>query len=191
MQQELMGVVAKLAREKNIKPEIILEALKTSLITAYKKNFGITSGLRITFDEGSWHVFITKKVVETVLEHRYEISLTDAKKINEAHEVSDEIEIEVTSKDFGRIAAQTAKQLVMQKIRDAERDVIFEEYSDKENDIVSGIVQRTNYKNVYVDLGNTEGILVRSETIPGEFYKVGERIKLDIISVEKHLKVLK
>jgi N utilization substance protein A len=174
-----MQAFEKLAKEKGIAAEVVFDAVEAALISAYKRNFGSAQNVRVSLDRttGEIHVYARKTVLETVEDSRLEISLADARKIDTRYEIDDIVELEVTPKDFGRIAAQTAKQVVVQRIREAERVIVYEEFSNRESDIVTGIVQRIEQKNVFIDLGKAEAILAPSEQIPGEIYKHGDRLK--------------
>ncbi len=190
MNLELIEALHDLEREKGINSEIIIEAIEAALVSAYKKNFGTQSNMRVQFDRGSGEikVFSRKAIVENITNPKEEIALSEARKLDPRYELDDVLEIEVTPKDFGRIAAQTAKQVVVQRIREAERDMIYDEYSNREGDIVTGVVQRQEGKNVFVDLGKTEAVLSQNEQIPGELYKNGDRIKTFIVEVKKTTK---
>lgn len=190
MNAEFMQAFEQLGKEKGIAPEILFDAIEAALISAYKRNFGSAQNVRVSLDRntGEIHVFARKNVVEEVKDTRLEISLDDAKKLDVRYEVEDVVEQEVTPKNFGRIAAQTAKQVVVQRIREAERGIIYEEFSNRESDIVTGIVQRIEQKNVYIDLGKAESILGTSEQIPGETYRHGDRLKAYIVEVKKTTK---
>lgn len=187
MNAEFLQAFEQLGKEKGIAPELLFDAIEAALISAYKRNFSSAQNVRVSLDRitGDFHVYARKNVVESVENEITEISLTDAKKINAAYEVDDILELEVTPKNFGRIAAQTAKQVVVQRIREAERGIIYEEFSNRESDILTGIVQRIEQKNVFIDLGKAEAILAPSEQIPFEQYKHGDRIKSYIIEVKK------
>src|SRR5699024_9484824 len=149
------------------------------LISAYKKNFKSSNNVEITFDEekGTMNIHAKKKVVEEVENEQEEISLEDAKQINLTYEIGDIVDVEVTPKNFGRIAAQAAKQVVTQRVREAERGVIYNEYVDREEDVMTGIVQRVDQNFVYVDLGKVEAKLAKSEQMANETYKAHDRIK--------------
>jgi len=187
MNAEFMQAFEQLGREKGIAPEILFDAIEAALISAYKRNFSSAQNVRVALDRetGEIHVYARKNVVEEVTAPRLEISLAEAQEIDPRYTLEDVVELEVTPKNFGRIAAQTAKQVVVQRIREAERGIIYEEYSNRESDIVTGIVQRIEAKNVFVDLGKAEAILQPSEQIPGEVYRHGDRIKTYIIEVKK------
>ena len=190
MNAEFMQAFEQLGKEKGIAPEILFDAIEAALISAYKRNFGSAQNVRVSLDRttGEIHVFARKNVVEDTQDTRLEISLEDAKKLDVRYEIDDVVELEVTPKNFGRIAAQTAKQVVVQRIREAERGIIYEEFSNRESDIVTGIVQRIEQKNVYIDLGKAEAILAPSEQIPGEAYRHGDRVKTYIVEVKKTTK---
>lgn len=190
MNAEFMQAFEQLGKEKGIAPEVLFDAIEAALISAYKRNFGSAQNVRVSLDRttGEIHVFARKNVVEEATDTRLEISLEDAKKVDVRYEIDDVVELEVTPKNFGRIAAQTAKQVVVQRIREAERGIIYEEFSNRESDIVTGIVQRIEQKNVYIDLGKAEAILAPSEQIPGEAYRHGDRLKTYIVEVKKTTK---
>lgn len=190
MNAEFMQAFEQLGKEKGIAAEVLFDAIEAALISAYKRNFGLAQNVRVSLDRitGEIHVFARKNIVEIVEDERLEIQLSEAKKIDSNYEVDDVIEIEVTPKNFGRIAAQTAKQVVVQRIREAERGIIYEEFSNRESDILTGIVQRIEQKNVFIDLGKAEAILAPSEQIPFEQYKHGDRVKSYIIEVKKTTK---
>lgn len=192
MNVELIEALNDLERERGINPEVLVEAIEAALISAYKKNFGAGThqNVRVNFERGTGDikVYSRKLIVEETTNSKEEISLSEARKMDPRYELEDVVEIEVTPKDFGRIAAQTAKQVVVQRIREAERDLIYDEYSNRESDIVTGVVQRIENKNAFIDLGKTEAVLSQNEQIPGESYKNGDRIKTYIIDVKKTTK---
>lgn len=190
MNAEFLSALKDLGREKGIDEEIILEAIEAALISAYKKNFGSLQNVRVTVDResGEFKVFARKEVVEEVFNDRSEISLDDAKKIHPNYVLGDIIETEVIPKDFGRIAAQTAKQVVVQRIREEERGMIYNEFSNRESDIVTGTIQRIENKNYFIDLGKIEAILAPTEQIAGEEYEIFDRIKTYIVEVKKSAK---
>ncbi|MBS3680011.1 transcription termination/antitermination protein NusA [Ornithinibacillus massiliensis] len=186
MSSQLFDAIENLGKEKGIDKEILIEALEAALISAYKKNFKSATNVRVELDKksGTMRVFSRKTVVEEVLDNQQEISLEEAKKINPNYEIEDIIEVEVTPKDFGRIAAQAAKQVVTQRVREAERGVIFSEYSDREEDVMTGIIQRIDPRFVYVNLGKIEAKLPESEQMPTEEYQVHDRLKVFVTKVE-------
>ena len=165
----------------------MFEAVEEALVTAYKKNFGSNQNVRVDLNRtsGELHVYAQKHVVETAEDSANEITLEDARKIDPRYELDDIVEIEVTPKNFGRIAAQNAKQVVVQRIREAERGMVFEKYYNRENDIVTGVIQRMENRNVYIDLGKAEAVLTVGEQIPGEIYEYHDRMKTYILEVRK------
>ncbi len=187
MNSELLSAFRELGKEKGIVPEILFDAVEAALIAAYRKNFGSSQNVRVALDRhtGDINVYARKIVVEKIDDEYLEITLDEAKKIDPRYELGDIIETEVTPRNFGRIAAQTAKQVVVQRIREIERGLIYEKFSNRESDIVTGIVQRTEQKNVYIDLGQAEAILVPNEQIEGEYYAHLDRIKTYIVEVKK------
>jgi len=187
MSAELLFALNQLEKEKGIDKEILIEAIEQALISAYKRNFGAAQNVEVAFDRntGEIRVYALKTIVEEVKDSATEMSLEQAKRFGPDFEVGDMVEVEVTPRKFGRIAAQTAKQVVMQRIREAERGLIYEEFSNREDDIINGIVSRFDKKNVIIDLGRVEAILPPSEQTPGEKYNVHDRIKVYVISVKK------
>jgi transcription termination/antitermination protein NusA len=190
MSTELLDALTLLEKEKGISKEVIIEAIEAALISAYKRNFHQAQNVRVDFnrDTGSIRVFSRKNVVEDVEDDRQEISVAEAQAINPGYEVDDIVEEEVTPKDFGRIAAQTAKQVVTQRVREAERGIIFSEFIDREEDIITGIVQRQDHRYMYVSLGRVEALLPAAEQMPGESHTTNDRIKVYITKVEKTTK---
>lgn len=190
MNGDFNEAVLQIAKEKGIEKEVLIEALEAALISAYKKNFGSAQNVKITINNetGEVHVYAQKKVVDVVEDDLLEISIDSAKEIDRKYQIDDIVDIEVTPKTFGRIAAQTAKQVVVQKIREAERGIIYDEFVSKESDLINGIVQRKDKQNVYIDLGKTEAVLGLSEQMPGEVYNFGDRLKLYIVEVKKTTK---
>lgn len=190
MNQEFFQALRDLEKEKGIGTEIILEVIEGALVSAYRKNFGSLQNVRVEIDpdSGKVRVLARKLVVDEVKDSRAEISITEAQRLDPRYELDDVVEVEVTPRDFGRIAAQTAKQVVVQRLREAERGMIFEEFANREGDIVTGLVQRQEQRNILIDLGKTEAILTPSEQMPGEEYRTGERIKIYIVEVKKTTK---
>jgi transcription termination/antitermination protein NusA len=190
MSSELLDALSLLEREKGISRAILIEAIEAALVSAYRRNFNQAQNVRIdlNLDNGSMRVFARKEIVEQVFDPRLEISLEDARQLNPNYLVEDIVELEVTPKDFGRIAAQTAKQVVTQRVREAERGIIYSEFIDREEDIMTGIVQRLDSKFIYVSLGKIEAILPANEQMPNERYKPHDRIKVFITKVEKTTK---
>jgi N utilization substance protein A len=190
MSSELLDALNVLEREKGISREVLIDAMEAALVSAYRRNFNQAQNVRIdlNLDKGSMRVFARKEVVDQVFDPRLEISIEDAKQINPNYQVEDVVELEVTPKNFGRIAAQTAKQVVTQRVREAERGIIYSEFIDREEDIMTGIVQRLDSKFIYVSLGKIEALLPVNEQMPNERYKPHDRIKVFITKVEKTTK---
>ncbi len=190
MSTELLDALLVLESEKGISKDIIIDAIEAALISAYKRNFNQAQNVRVSFNPevGTIQVLARKDVVDNVFDPRLEISVEEARQINPNYQDGDVLEIEVTPKDFGRIAAQTAKQVVTQRVREAERGVIYSEFSDREEDIMVGIVQRQDARFIYVSLGKVEALLPVSEQMPNEQYKPHDRIRVFITKVEKTTK---
>ncbi|AEG60155.1 transcription termination factor NusA [Desulforamulus ruminis] len=190
MNSEFLEALKDLEKEKGIAVDVLLEAIEAALLSAYKRNFGSLQNARVHIDRntGDYKVYSQRTVVEEVTDDRLEINLEEARKIDPRFNLGDVVENEVTPRNFGRIAAQTAKQVVVQRIREAERNIIFEEFANREGDILTGVVQRIENKNIYIELGKTEAILTPSEQMPGEEYRHGERLKTYIVEVRKTTK---
>ncbi|WP_370832246.1 transcription termination factor NusA [Phascolarctobacterium faecium] len=187
MNADFILAIGELGKEKGIDPELLFQAVEEALVTAYKKNFGSNQNVRVDMNKvtGELHIYAQRHIVVEVGDDPNEISLEEARKIDPRYEVDDIVETEVTPRNFGRIAAQNAKQVVVQRIREAERGMVFEKFSSRENDIVTGIIQRMENKNVYIDLGKAEAILTPNEQIPGEIYQYHDRMKTYIVEVKK------
>lgn len=187
MGTELLDALTVLENEKGIDKDFIIEALEAALESAYKRNFDQAQNVRVDINQttGSMHVFAQKEVVDEILDSRLEITLEQAHEYNSAFNVGDTVEIEVTPRDFGRVAAQTAKQVVTQRVREAERGIIYNEFIDREDDIMTGIVERQDSRFIYVNLGKVEAILSKNEQMPNERYHAHDRIKVYITKVEK------
>ncbi|RKL62058.1 transcription termination/antitermination protein NusA [Thermoanaerobacteraceae bacterium SP2] len=190
MNIEFIEAIEQLEKEKGISKEVLLEALEASLISAYKKNYGSAQNVAVNIDRdtGEVKVFSKKTVTDDVKDPLLEIDIEEASTLFPTAKIGDVISIEVTPRKFGRIAAQTAKQVVMQRIREAERNIIYEEFSGRETDIVTGVVQRFDKKNIIIDLGKIEVVLPPNEQIPTENYNQGDRIKVYILEVKKTTK---
>ena len=190
---ELILAIEELEKENGIDKDSLLESIQAALVTAYKRNFDSAENVKVTMNSvtGEIHVFAEKEVVEKredVENDKLQICLEDAKKIGKGLEVGDVAEIEQVPKNFGRIAAQTAKQVIIQKIREASRDFLFNEFSQRKGEIVSGIVQKADGGVVVLDLGKLEGIMPVKEQIPSEKYKVNDKIRAYIVDVERGMK---
>ncbi len=184
----LIGALKDLCAEKEIAPEVMFEAVESALKVAYKKNFNQTDAeveISIDREDGTFHVYALKSVVEVVTDPVIEISLEDAEKVSPGCDIDDVVEIEVTPKNFGRIAAQAAKQIVVQKLREAERVVIYDEFTNRDSDLVRGKVIRIEDENLIVEVGKTEAILVPSEMTVNDNFKIGDYVRAYIIEVKK------
>ena len=185
--KELILALDELEKEKGIKKEYVLESIETALVLAYKKNFDSLENVRVEIDKktGATHLYAVKKVMKRVSDSNTQINVKNAKEINKKLEAGDEVEIELAPKGFGRIAAQAAKQVIVQKLREVERDVVFTEFNDRKGEIVSGLVQKADKNIVVMDLGKLEGIMPNKEQIPTEHYKVNDKIKGYVLNVER------
>ena len=185
--KQLIKALEDLEKEKGIKKEYLLESIETALVTAYKRNFDSSENVKIVMvkQTGSTNVYSVKEIVEKVENPVTQIDLKSAKKINKTLKVGDQVDIEIVPKNFGRIAAQTAKQVIVQKIREAERDVLYNEYSDRKGEIVSGIIQKADRGIVIMNLGKLEGVMPAKEQIPTERYKVNDKVKAYVLDVDR------
>ncbi|CEH31953.1 transcription elongation factor NusA [Aneurinibacillus migulanus] len=190
MNAEFIEALHEIEREKGISKEVLIEAIEAALVSGYKRNFNSAQNVRVDINRelGNVRVFARKTVVEEVTDPRAQISLDEAQEIDPNYMVDDIIDMEVTPRDFGRIAAQTAKQVVTQRIREAERGIIYSEFIDREQDIVTGIVQRQDGRFYYIDLGKVEALMPLNEKMPNESFKQGDRVKAFITKVEKTTK---
>ena len=186
MNKELMGALDELEREKNISKETLLDAIEQSLIQAYKNHFGKADNVHVTINRetGDFSVYADRKVVEFVEDPAEEVSLVEAQKQNTNAEVGDILKVPVHSDKFGRIATQNAKNVILQKIREEERKVLFDQYHGNEKEVVTGIVQRVVGHNVSVNLGKADAILAENEQVKGETFKPTERVKVYILEVK-------
>lgn len=184
--KELIDALNQIEKEKDISKDILLEALENSLVAACKNNFGRADNIKVNIDRntGEVNVYALKEVVEMVADPVTEISLAQAKMKDAKKEIGDIVSVEVTPKNFGRIAAQKAKQVVVQKIREEERKVLYHQYISKEKDILTGIVQRYVGNNVSINLGKVDAILMDNEQVRGEVFRPTERIKLYVLEVK-------
>ena len=188
--KELILALEELEKEKGIKKEYLLESIETALVTAYKRNFDSLENVRVEMDKqtGATHVYSIKEVMKKANDEDTEISIKEAKKINPDLEEGDTVEVEIVPRDFGRIAAQTAKQVIIQKLRELEREIIYNEFNDRKGEIVSGLIQKADHNIVVMDLGKLEGVMPSKEQIPTETYKVNDKIKGYVLDVEKGAK---
>lgn len=187
MKADFIEALNAIEKERGISKDILIDAFESALVAAYKRNYNTTANVRAVVDRdtGDVQIFASKTVVEHVENPYSEISLEEAHKINPLFDIGDVLEEEADPSKFGRIAAQTAKQVVVQRIREAERGVIYDEFAEKENEILTAIVQRAEKAGVYVELGKTDGLLSYNETIPGEEYNNNDRIKVYVLEVRK------
>ena len=186
MSKEMIQALDALEQEKGVKKEVVIEALEAALVSAYKRNYNQAQNVDVEFDpkQGDIHVYAVKEVTDEVFDSRLEVSLKDSLAINKAYEIGDQIKFEVTPKDFGRIAAQTAKQVIMQRVREAERSIVYDEYSQYEDEILQGVVERRDNRFIYVNLGKIEAVLGRQDQMPNEKYEAHDRIKVYVTKVE-------
>lgn len=183
---EMMDAIEALSKAKDISSDLIINAVEEGCKAAYRKYVKHNSPMNLSVvlsRENDIQIFARKVVVEQVEDENQQISLEDARKLRPNYALGDIVELDVTPKDFGRVAVQTAKQVMMQKLREAERGKIYDEYIEKENEILTGIVERVDADNVYVELGRTEGVLNKSEFMPGEEYRPGDHIKVYVLQV--------
>ncbi|MCF0135743.1 MAG: transcription termination/antitermination protein NusA [Lachnospiraceae bacterium] len=185
---ELIQALELVQKQTGIEKEVIFEAIESSMLTACKKNFGTSDNITVTMDRttGDIHVVAQKTVVAEVMDPAIEISLIDAVRIDSAYQLDDVCQVEVTPKNFGRIAAQNAKQIVIQKIHEAERGILYNEYKSKEREMVSGLIQRKERGNVYLNLDDKlEAVLAPKEQIQGEEYPMNRRLKVYVLEVRE------
>ena len=194
MNKEFMEAIEGISQEKHIPKDVLIKTVEDALLSAYKKQHEQNTNARVVIDpdEGDVRIFVKMEIVEEVENEYAEISLEEAHELDDRFQLGDSIEYEVTVDDFdsvfGRIAAQTAKQVVVQKIREAERGIIFEDFKDRKGEIVTGIVQRKSGKSIFVDLGQSEGILPAREQVDGERFEVNDRLKVYIMDVKTSTK---
>jgi N utilization substance protein A len=191
MKSEFMLAITQLSAEKNLPREVVIAAVETALVSAYRKdNFAPNQDISVKIDPvtGGVKIWAEKAVVEKPEDTRREISLSDASKLKSDIEIGETIQVEATPRNAGRIAAQTAKQVILQRLHEAEHSAIFEEYADKEGDIVTGMVQRMEPRQLFIDLGRTEAILPAAEQVRTERYRVGQRLKLYLLEVARTIK---
>ena len=190
MSEDFVTLLEQFEKEKGISRDVLIEALEQALVSAYKRNYGSHKNVRVEIDRqnGSMNVYVKKEVVDEVVIPDSEISLENAKKINPQYELGDVIEEKTAPQTFGRIAAQTARQVVTQRIREAERNMVYSEFSGKVGDIVSGVVQRVERKSVMVDLGTVEAMLMPQEQVESDNYHPNQRLKIYIVDVQRTTK---
>ena len=191
MNSEFLTALNEIEKEKNISKDLILDAIDAALVSAYKRNYNTNQNnvvVNIDRESGEVKVFICKEVVEEVQDTLCQISLDDAKNISGTYEIGDVVNIEDTPAAFGRIAAQTAKQVVLQRIKEAERNLIYDEFSEKEHKVVVGTIQRIEKRNIYLDIGKTEAYLAPGEQVSTESYNFHQRLKVYVTEVRKTTK---
>ena len=190
MNKDLIYVIEQIGREKGIGKEVLFEALESALLSASKKTMGAADNVRMQIDRqtGTLRVFARKKVVGAVTDPKLEITLDEARRLNADVQMDDEIEQELAPQEFGRIAAQTAKQVILQRVRDAERDAVYSEFIDREGKIVRGAVHRIEKRNVVVELGKAEAVITEREQLPGERFNPGDRLRAYMLEVKKTAK---
>ena len=188
--KELIEALEELEKERGIKKDVILESIETALVTAYKRNFESSENVKVTMDSksGETHVYAEKEVVEIVENPNLQINLADAQKLSKKLAIGDVAEIEIVPKNFGRIAAQTAKQVIVQKIREESRNVLFDAFNERKGEIVSGLVQKADGGVVVLDLGRLEGVMTVREQIPTEKYHVNDKLRAYVVDVERGAK---
>lgn len=186
MKSDFMMAINQVCHERQLPVDVVLEAVEVALVSAYKRNYGAnTISAKVDQDSGEVMIFVEKEVVDDVLDDKNEISLSDAQKINSEAELGDVVQVENTPANFGRIAAQTTKQVILQRIREAERDALYQAYADREGEIVNGTVQKVDSHQVILSLGKVEALLPRSEQIPTERYSEGQRLRAYVSEVAK------
>ncbi len=189
MSAELFNLLDEIEEEKGISKDVVLDALESALISAYKKNFGAVQDINVKFsDDGDIRIFARKTVVDFVEDRETEISIDDAREIKADYEIGDIVEKEVTPASFGRIAAQTARQVVFQRIREAEREKMVDEYSDRENSIAGAVVRKIERRNVMLEIDGAESVLMPNEQVKHDNYRVGERYKVFVVEVADSIK---
>ena len=187
MNADFISAIQELGKEKGIEPELLYQAVEDALVAAYKKNSNTNQNVRVDMNKetGEIHVYAQRTVVEGVPVDETEMTVQEAQAIDPRYLAGDIVETEVTPKNFGRIAAQNAKQVVVQRIREAERGQVYERFQSRNQDIVTGIIERQENKNVYIDLGKVEAVLTPNEQIPGEIYQYHDRMKTFIVEVKR------
>ncbi len=190
MNTEFISALTALEKEKGIDKHVLIDAIENALVSAYKKNYGTAQDVRVQVDpdSGAFRVFAKKTVVDEVTDDTMEISVKDAHRVNVAYEPGDVLEIEVTPGTFGRIAAQTAKQVVVHRLREAERGVIFDKFIEREGEIMNAVIHRVDKGSVLLELDGAEGVMPASECMPGERYNINDRIRVYVMEVRKTTK---
>ena len=187
MNKDFIEALDALSAEKHISKEVLLETVEAALLSAYKKNYGTAQNVRVEIDRENGDIVVLSRldIVDEVEDDAIQMSLEEAHEIDPRYQVGDYIEFEVTTEDFGRVAATTAKQVVVQRIREAERSMIYDDFKDRQGEIVTGIVQRKSGRSLFIDLGHSEGILPAREQVDGERFEVNDRLKVYIMDVKR------
>ncbi len=187
MNKEFILALEQLEKEKQLSRDILIEAIESALVSAYKKNYGTSENIRVNVDNetGDVNVYMKKEIVEEVDNELMEVSIEEAKSLDEDFEIGEFIEYQVTPKDFGRIAAQTAKQVVMNRLREAEREKVFSNYETRKGEILSGEIHRMTNGIIFVSLGSSDGIIAQNEQVEGEKYRIGQRIKAYLMDIKR------
>ena len=190
MQVDFVQALRDIEKEKDIPLEVLEEILEAALVSAYRKHYGSAGEIHVEIDweDSRASIYARKKVVENIEDQHTELSIAEARKLDEGIQVGESIDIEVTPENFGRIAAQTAKQVVVQRIREAEREIIFSEFADRAGEVVTGVVQRRSGRSVFINVGKVEALLPASEQMPSDGYRFGERIKVYVVEVKRTTK---
>ena len=190
MSTEFLSALAALEKEKGIDKSVLIDAIENALVSAYKKNYGSVQDVRVEVDDtsGAYRVFAKKTVVEAIEDAEAEVSLAEAQKINIAYEPGDIIEMEVTPGSFGRIAAQTAKQVVVHRLREAERGIVFDKFIEREGEVMTASIHRVDKNSVLLEIDGAEGMMPAAECIPSERYNVNDHIKVYVMEVRKTTK---
>jgi len=188
---ELVTAIRQLTAERDLPMDIIIEAVQDALAATYKRQYGATPDVRVVLDTetGEFHVFAEKTVVIDVQDERMEISLKDAQAYPGQPGLNESVEVEVTPPNFGRIAAQTAKQTILQRIQEAERDLVFEEFTNREGEILNGVIERVEPRGMIVNLGRAEAVLPPAEQVPRERYRINQRLKVYLVKVDRGVRM--
>ena len=185
---ELLLAMEEIEKTNGVKKEILQESIENALVSAYKKNYECNDeNIKVSLDkaDGKMHVYQLKEVVKEVENEKTQISSKDAKEISKTYKVGDTVQIELFPKEFGRIAAQSARQMITQKIREESREIIFDEFKDKKNELITGLVQKADGGALVLDLGRIEGIMPKKEQVPTEKYELNDKLKAVIVDVKK------
>ncbi len=188
MNTEFIEALRAVAREKNISEDVLNKTIEQAIVSAYKRNFNNTANVRVSIDQltGAIHVYARKTIVAEIKDLKSEETLENAQLLNPNYQLNDVIETEVTPRDFGRIAAQTAKQVVVQRLREAERGLVYDQYAEREGDILGGMIQRFEHKNIIVELENqVEALLPAGEQVAGEEYQLGQKMSFFVVEVKR------